>query len=403
MSSQKYGSEQFEGLLERLDAITDLIKSEAPASEALGRPTDKVHQALLESGAYLIATPAELGGLEGSPTQVLQTVEKISYADASTGWSAMALLTLTGVAGAYLEDNNVIAELFRDGKYPLCAGQGTFPGSAVRDGDGYRISGHWRFASGFPLATHAFTAALTDDTGEMRIFIHPRDTVTEVDNWDVIGLRATGSIDYIGEDVYVPANYSFNVVTTDPVRGGAYYRLGVAGAAGVQHGAWALGVGRRLLDEMKELAAKRSKNPGSPINSEEFYAEFARAEAKFRSARAFLMETYRDLEPFIYAGEPLTQEQESLTRLALTNATWSVHEVSVFVHRWAGADVMRNTPVQRVWRDLHAGTQHASSGPSVVQSCGLMLSGLAPEGSQWIFFDLVKPQPAEPVLDPVGV
>lgn len=403
MPNHLHSYDNFDELMARLDDLTPLIMEEAAAGEALGRPTDKVHQALADSGAYLIATPAELGGYEGTPSQVIQVVEKISYADASTGWSSMALLTLTGVAGAYLEDDEIVADLFRDGARPLCAGQGTFPGRAVRDGDGYRLSGHWRFASGSPLATHGFTAAATDDTGDIRIFVHPKDAVTMVDNWDVIGLRATGSIDYIAEDLYVPAGSSFSGATQEPLRGGAYYRLGVAGAAGVQHGAWALGVGRRLLDEMKALAPKRSKNPKAAVNTDEFFAEFARAEAKLRAARALLMETYRDLEITLDAGEPLSQEQETVTRVALNNATWSVHEISIFVHKWAGADVMRNTTVQRVWRDMHSGTQHTSSGAVVLQNCGRMLSGLAPAGSEWVDFDLAIPQASEPAREPVGV
>ncbi|WP_228046104.1 hypothetical protein [Saccharopolyspora montiporae] len=40
-----------------------------------------------------------------------------------------------------------------------------------------------------------------------------------------------------------------------------------------------------------------------------------------------------------------------------------------------------------LFRDLHAGTQHVTSGPVALQNCGKWLSGLAPR-SGWVFLDL---------------
>ena len=51
--------------------------------------------------------------------------------------------------------------------------------------------------------------------------------------------------------------------------------------------------------------------------------------------------------------------------------------------------------MQRLFRDVHAGTQHITSAPGVIKAAGKELAGLAPD-SQWIFLDIVGPDDAAP-------
>ncbi|WP_429357103.1 flavin reductase family protein [Paraburkholderia sp. 32] len=43
---------------------------------------------------------------------------------------------------------------------------------------------------------------------------------------------------------------------------------------------------------------------------------------------------------------------------------------------------------QRIYRDMHAGSQHVTSSPVMLSECGKELAGLAP-GKQWSFLGLV--------------
>jgi indole-3-acetate monooxygenase len=381
-------SEEVPALLARIEEITPLLMSQADANEELGRLTDKAVQALHDVGVFRLGIPRELGGYEGSPRQVIEVIEKLSYADASTGWAVMALQMITGTTAAY-QGKEATDELFGEGGYHLVAGQGTRLGRAKKADGGYLLSGSWSFASGLPQASHIHTAALVEETGEPLIFTFPKEQATIVDNWDVMGLKATGSIDYSTQDLFVPEAYTYNVATKENVYGGALYRMGLANMSGINHAGWALGVARRMLDELKMLAQKKSGAPGASVDTDQFAAEYAKAEATLRSARAFVFDVWADNEAALDAGGTLNAEQETLTRLALNNATWSSHEVCMTVYKWAATAALRHGDLQRFFRDMHAGTQHMTSGPVVLQACGKMLSGLARNG-EWVFFSLVE-------------
>lgn len=383
-------SDEFDALMRRLDDAAPLLRRNAGRNEEQRDLTAETVAALHDTGVFRVGIPQSLGGYEFSPRQVLDTIAKVTYADASTGWAFMALQMITGTTAAYL-GAEAAEDLFPDvanGRHALIAGQGTKLGTAVRVDGGYRISGHWHFASGLSLASHIHAAARCAETGQAYVFTFPKEHATLVDNWDVLGLRATSSIDYVCEDVFVPDTHVYDIATMHARNGGAIYRMGLANMSGVCHTGWALGVGRRMLDEMRALAARKSGTPGAFVDTQQFHAEYARAEARLRSARSWAVDVWTDNETTLDRGELLDVEQETLTRLMLNNTTSAVHAVGQDVYRWAATAALRDGDLQRFFRDLHAGTQHVTSGPVVLQNCGKWLSGLAPD-ARWVFLDLL--------------
>jgi 3-hydroxy-9,10-secoandrosta-1,3,5(10)-triene-9,17-dione monooxygenase len=74
---------------------------------------------------------------------------------------------------------------------------------------GYRVSGRWRFSSGCDLATWAVVGAMVQNsvTGELQhhaMFVAPGDYRIVPDSWNVLGMRGTGSKDFIVENAFVP-------------------------------------------------------------------------------------------------------------------------------------------------------------------------------------------------------
>ncbi len=373
----------------RARLVGAIADEHADAGDQQGQLAQPVVDALHREGVLGIWTPTAVrGGSELDPISSLQVIERVAYGDPSAGWVMMAAALAIGTGAAYLQ-SSAVDELFGNDRLPVIAGQGTRPGSAVPDGNGFRLSGSWSFASGIKHATHIHTLGVISTTGEPRIFVLPVGKATLIDNWDVLGLRATGSIDYTIDNVFVPEAYTHFAVTEAPLRGGSLYSLGIIGFAAMAHSGWAAGIGRRLLDELAKKVHGGVGRTGTLAESESFHEQYAKAEATYRSARALVHETWSEVADALTAGRPLTTRQQTLMRLAMANITWSCHDVSEFVYKSSGTIALRAGTIQRLFRDMHAGTQHITSAPLVFRGTGRELAGLA-TGKKWVFLDLVN-------------
>jgi indole-3-acetate monooxygenase len=367
--------------------LQPLLRQFSEAGDAAGELSSEVVDALHEHGMFGMWVPAPLGGTELDPLSSLLVIQTLAEADPSTSWVVMAAALATGTGGAYLSDE-AVAEMFGGPRFPVVAGQGTRPGSAVIDGDGYRLSGSWSFASGIKHAQWIHTLGIIEDTGQPKIFVLPVEKAKLIDNWDVLGLRATGSIDYVIEDVYVPNGFTHFGPAEKGERGGNLFNLGIMHFAMICHSGWALGVTRRMLDELAALVQSKVGRPGTLADSSAFHTLFGEAEAKWHAARAFIYDTWREVSDTIAGGGTLSHEQRTMTRLALYHATWAAEEISVAVYRAAGTTALRSGVLQQSFRDMHAGTQHVTSAPGAIENCGRDLAGLAP-GHEWLYMNLV--------------
>ena len=376
-------------LPERAKAVGSLASEHADWGDQHGRLAEPVVDALHKEGLYGMWVPRELGGAELDPLSSLQVIENLSYGDPSTGWVLMAAALAIGTGAAYLGDE-AVKELFKGPRMPVIAGQGTRPGNAVPHDGGFLLSGSWSFASGIKHGTHIHTLGIIEGTGEPRIFVLPVEKVTLIDNWNVMGLRATGSIDYTIDSVYVPDSYTHFAVTDVPKRGGSLYSVGIVGFAAMCHSGWACGIGRRLLDELAGYVRTRGGRAGTQAASESFLEQYAKAEATYRSARALVYEVWGEMWQLMQRGERPSVRLQSLVRLAMAHMQWASHDVAMFVYAAAGTTGLRAGTIQRLFRDMHAGTQHLIASPPVFRALGRELAGLAPKAT-WRFVDLIEP------------
>jgi alkylation response protein AidB-like acyl-CoA dehydrogenase len=368
-------------------AIQPLLRANADANEEAAKLVDAVADALHDGGFFGMWVPASLGGSELDPLSSLEVVRNLAMGDPSVSWVAMAAALATGTGGAYLSDE-AVRTMFGGPRFPVVAGQGTRPGTAVRADGGYRLSGEWGFASGIKHAQWIHTLGIVADTGQPLIFVLPVGEAELVDNWEVLGLRATGSIDYTIDDVFVPDGFTHHGPVEHSDRGGQLYTLGIMGFAIIGHSAWALGVSRRMLDELVALVQSKVGRPGAQADSATFHQLFGEAEAKWHAADAFVRAVWTDATETLDRGEALSHEQRTMIRLALYHTTWAAEEISAAVYRAGGTTALRSGPIQLYYRDMHAGTQHVTSGPPVIQNCARALAGLAP-GHDWLYMDLV--------------
>jgi alkylation response protein AidB-like acyl-CoA dehydrogenase len=356
----------------RAKAVGTLADEHAAQGDEQGVLAAPVVDAFHREGLLGMWVPKSIrGGAELDPVSSLQVIEHVSHGDPSAGWVLMASSLAIGTGAAFLGDA-AVDELFGSDRLPVIAGQGTRPGLGVPGAGGFTLSGSWSFASGIKHSTHIHTLGLVEGTNEPRIFVLPVGKATLIENWDVLGLRATGSIDYRIENVFVPEAYTHPAASQTPLRGGPLFNIAVMGFAVLCHSGWACGVGRT----------------GTLASSDAFHEQYAKAEGTYRAARAFIYETWDEVNDTLGKGDRLSVRQHTMIRLALTHATWACHDVAQFVYTSAGTVALRSGALQRLFRDMHAGTQHITSAPPVIRNTGRELAGLAP-GKSWIFLDLV--------------
>ncbi len=375
-------------LPERARRVGALAREHADVGDRECRLAEPVVEALHREGLFGMWVPKSIrGGSELDVVQSLEVIENLSYGDPSTGWVLMAAALAIGTGAAYLGEE-AAGELFGHERLPVIAGQGTRPGRAVPRNGGYALSGSWSFASGIKHGTHIHTLGIIEGVGEPRIFVLPVERATLIDNWDVLGLRGTGSIDYTTDNVVVPESYTHFATTEAPLRGGSLYTIGIIGFAAICHSGWACGIGRRILDELVDVVHRKAGRAGTLADSTSFQEQYAKTEAVYRSARAFVYETWHGIADTLARGDRLSVRQHTLMRLALAHATWSSHEAAMFAYKAAGTMALRAGTIQRLFRDMHAGTQHVTSAPPVYGAVGRELAGLAPDRT-WVFLDLL--------------
>lgn len=372
---------------ERARRVAAIANENAEAGDKQGFLAEPVVAALHREGLYGMWVPKALGGAELAPVESLQVIEAVAQGDPSASWVLMAAALAIGTGAAYLGES-AAQELFGNNRLAIIAGQGTRPGVATPVDGGYRLSGSWSFASGIKHATHIHTLGIIESTGEPRIFVVPVTQARLIDNWDVLGLRGTGSIDYKMDSVFVPEAFTHFVGTDKPLRGGSLYSIGIAGFAMICHSGWACGIGRRLLDEIASYVVTRGGRAGTQGTSETFQEDYAKAEGAYRAGRALVYESWRDIQETLARGEALSVRQNTLIRLATTQITSAAHDATTFGYKAAGTTALRAGIIQRLFRDMHAGTQHVVVSPAVYRALGRELSGLAP-GQQWRFLELV--------------
>ena len=383
-------------------SLTTFFSEQAPLNEAKGSLTDEALAALRDGGFFGMWLPTCFGGIEAEPLEALEVIEALCYADASTGWVFMASQVAMGSAAAYLDRTG--ADAIFGQQHPIIAGQGAANGRAEVDGDGFRLTGKWFFGSGLLHADYIHTGGVVYENGtprmvpgtntpDVRIFIVPVQQAELLGNWDVLGLKATGSIDYAITDVFVPEEFTHAQSANRPNQGGALYRLGISGIGAICHTGFALGVGRRFLDELSAVACAERGRPQllpQPGGGESFQEQFGLAEAKLRASRAFARETWFDIQETLRRGDAVSLRQGTLFRLALNYATTAIAEVCSFAYKYSGSLALRAGTMQRLYRDMYSGTQHITTGPNILRECGKELVGLG-HGKVWGGRGLIDP------------
>ena len=362
------------------------ISARSAEIEALGTlPMDLVDE-IRPTGAFRQCVPDDLGGPGVAATESLEVFEEFAYHDGSVGW-CVAIASTTSLLASYLPDPHAGA-LFGD---PGAIGGGfVVPrGKAVPTDDGLRVSGRWQWGSGTKHCTTIGGGCLVvgpdgrpqprdDGLATPFVFMDPGD-IEFIETWDVAGLAGTGSVDFEARDVFVPEGRWVQIGTDGPVRDNAWSRFSFYGLLASGVAAAAVGIARRSIDELVELAGAKKPQGSTRTLAERAatQAETARAEARLAAAWSLMLDAVDDTWQGALAGRPSTVDQKRRIRLAATHATQTAAEVAASMFTTAGgAAVYRTSPIQRCFRDTAVAAQHAMVAPRTLETAGRLRMGL---------------------------
>lgn len=380
-------SGDIDGAVGRAQSLAPLLEASATAIDREKRLPDSVVKELQAQGLLQLLLPHVYGGSEATPARFVEVLEELARHDASTAW-CVGQAGVCAMAAAYLPPASA-HRIFDGGRGILTWGSSTSPVIARAERGGYRVTGGWSFASGGHHATWlGGHCLLADSDGTLRrdamghtvarTLVFRAEEVNWADDWEVLGLRGTGSDSYSVEELFVPEEYSLarDLQSARHIDSPLYrlrtdnmYSCGFAGVA--------LGVARSMLDALVQLATEKTPRGlrNTMAESPVVQSEIAQLEAALRSSRHFLYGTLAEAWSTAASGE-LSMTDRIAVRLAATYCIDQARHIASATYHSAGSNAIRRTgPFERRFRDLNSITQQMQGRRSHYETVGKYLLG----------------------------
>ena len=347
------GMRCLENLLPSISSKTDEIES------CRGLPEGLVTE-LKSAGVFRNLIPKRYGGLETSFLDHIGQIQRISQVDASTAW-CINQAAVIGTASLWLE-NYQIREIWGNEDTSISNGP-PFDCVIKPVGNGYLLNGHWGFSSGCQHATWMCGAArLEDRSGWRMAFFRPKD-VQFIDNWQVAGLRGTGSFEFKINNLRLPMEQVANAGSS-PTVDIEVTRIPTALLFAVSFAALAVGVAKGGLDDAIEVAeGKLPRYASLQLKDDPNVHRFlAKAVASWRAINSYLHGTVEEVLAQVNESGAATEESRSKLRLCGTHVIRESAEVLDLAYKIVGSTgIYQNHRIQRRFQDMHVITQHVQA------------------------------------------
>jgi alkylation response protein AidB-like acyl-CoA dehydrogenase len=327
-------------------------------------------QALLHRRGWLtMLAPRSAGGAELPLPQVVRLEEAVAAADGSMGW----VLTLCAGAGWFA--GFLAPELARAiiGTPRVClGGSGAATGHAEEEGDGYRITGSWDYASGAPMATHFTLNArlqrdgqpLLDAEGQPRIraFLVPAALVQLVPSWNSIGMRASASHSYRIDGQWLGKEHGFTISPDTATADGPLYRYPFYSLAYVTLAANVAGMAAHFMELAEEcMRHRRHARAGVPLlEVPEVISMLQGRKDALIAARARFYAVLDASWAQVADGAALDADAMQAVQASSLDLVAVCRAAVDGLYPYCGLYAAReDSTINRVWRDFHTASQHA--------------------------------------------
>ena len=383
-------------VLDSVSEFADEIRADGAEGDTLMRLTDRSAKRLRDAGVVRLLQPKEFGGLEAHPREFAETAMAIGAMDGATGW-------VSGIVGVHpwemaFFDPKAQEEVWGENPDTWIASPYAPMGVATPVDGGYILNGRWSFSSGTDHCDWVMIGAAVGDKDGNRLnppqslhVLLPRsDYRIDHDSWNVVGLRGTGSKDLIVENAFLP---EYRTLRAERVMGGVawqdagrdetLYRFPFSCIFPLGITSSLIGIAEGALNCYIESQRERVTVSGTAIKQDPYVlSNLGDAAAEIAASRAALLETVDRFWDLTERGIEVTFEQRAIGRRTQVAAAWrAVRAVDEIFSRAGGGALQLSNPLQRFWRDAHAGLSHAIHVPgSIFHAATLTQLGEEPQG-----------------------
>ncbi|OKI01274.1 acyl-CoA dehydrogenase [Streptomyces sp. CB02923] len=377
-------------LVSRAEELVPRLRSHAVWMEENRGLHDDVLGALRESGLLRMRVPLRYGGFESDMRTTVGVISELARGDASVAWTTAVYAISTWMAGLFPDE--VQDEIFADPDVRI-SGILSPTVQAVPVEGGVVLNGRWAFNSGAGHSSwNTCAAVLVDgDRQPQPVMVAvPLADLTVVDDWHTSGLRGSGSVSTVAEDVFVPDT---RVLHMGPVLAGRHgsernsdrplWRAPFMPTACATVGAPALGMAKAAQEFFTE------RLPGRKISYTDYesqreapltHLQLAEAALRTDEAAFHVFRAADLLDSKAAAGETWTLEERARVRLDLGAVCRRSQEaVDILSSASGGSSVYTDVPIQRIERDMRTMSRHAIIHPNTnLELYGRILAGLNP-------------------------
>ena len=322
-----------------------------------------------------------MAGSAARVSSCFEATEEIARADGSAGWCML----ISNAVGTFVHtgaDSKARREVFGNG--PVACWATLLPkAKSVEVEGGFRVSGNFAWGSSSSLSRWVLVAEpLGDRDGEQwfRAHLLPKEDVEiKEDSWDVMGLRATASVDYVISDKFVPAYRTFEYPFLSDGNPRHASALGLIELGRPGMAAFASGIGFRALAELIAAAPKTKRLLAEGMQSDDNLVQFGigELEGRLRAARGYYLDLVAEQDEAIAKGRQLDPDRTLDMKQALQTLTRAARDMTVFAFDNAGTTVVYATnPLQRCLRDIFTGLKHGIVTPAILSRIGKVRLGL---------------------------
>lgn len=353
-------------LVARARALRASMRERAVRAERDRRIPRESIENILNAGLVQILVPRRWGGYGADLDTWLDVSVEISRGCAATGWVTSLFIHYGFVVSMFPEQAQ--QEIWKECPHVLLAASLTPVGRAETNGDGYRVTGEFPYASGVDHASWVIVCSPIQTDGsppELRLFLLRPSEYTVRDTWFSIGLRGTGSNTVIVDDVLVPEERTIRLrdkiegTTAGGVVNGGAYRLPMSAYNGITFLGPMLGAAQGALESylVRTRQPRSTSASGPTIDRAHAHLALGRITAKLDTAELLIRRGLRSARQY-------TPRSDGAVSRARSSRDWA-HSASLITeavdellqHSGTSAQTQEH-PIQRAWRDVHAGASH---------------------------------------------